>query len=84
MIPPLPWAGCSREEIFTSNQSIVPLVELEAISFCPSTWYSGKDTNFHCATASFQVTVESDEVFSLMTNDISYILPYVYLCIQLQ
>ncbi|KAK4819568.1 LOW QUALITY PROTEIN: hypothetical protein QYF61_007079 [Mycteria americana] len=50
------------EDIFPNTQSNPPLAQLEAISSHPITFYLGKETDTHLATASFQVAVESDKV----------------------
>ncbi|KAK4818658.1 hypothetical protein QYF61_017266 [Mycteria americana] len=50
------------EEIFPNIHSKPPLVQPEAISSCPITCYSGKETNTHLATTSFQVVVEGNKV----------------------
>ena len=39
-----------REEILPNIQSKPSLVQLEAISSCPISWYLGKETNPHLAT----------------------------------
>ncbi|KAK4823924.1 hypothetical protein QYF61_008310 [Mycteria americana] len=60
---PVPMLDNPFSEVkFPNTQSKPPLVQLEAISSCPITYYLGEETNTHLATASFQVVVESNKV----------------------
>ena len=48
------------EESFPNIQPKPPLVQPEALSFCPIACYLGEETNTHLTTASFQVLIESE------------------------
>ncbi|KAK4826388.1 hypothetical protein QYF61_008059, partial [Mycteria americana] len=52
----------SVKKNFLISSLNVPLVQLEAISFCPITCYLGEETDPHLSTTSFQVVVESNKV----------------------
>lgn len=54
----------SSEDIFLNIQSKPPLVQLDAISSDPVTYYLGEETK-HLTITSFQVVVERHNVPSL-------------------
>ncbi|KAK4813631.1 hypothetical protein QYF61_014391 [Mycteria americana] len=60
---PVPMLDNPFSEVkFPNIQSKPPLVQLEAISSCPVTYYLGEETDHHLSTASFQAVVESNKV----------------------
>ena len=50
------------EEIFPNIQPKHPLVQHDAVCFCPVTSYLAQETDPHLSTASLQVAVESNQV----------------------
>jgi len=52
------------EEVFPNILSKPLLVQLEAVSSCPTACYMGEGTYTHLTTTSFQLVVESNKISS--------------------